>query len=247
MASKNKEKANTIEKSPLGNLANTSVLLEMSKVAPNKRNAAWQTKFVEHLAKASLKPSEPQVVTGPDGFPYFNLEIPRPGENFQSYCIEEMIDEFLLENGFGVVINASYGEPDWILSFGDLINYSISKSFYSYQSMFNTHQDEEGSIAEEEEVTIGFPPNDILPQSLRYALREFFKANGLKQTVKVLLMGRKSNGNMVYDLVFNLTPAMFPNLDTFRAITQAMAFFLPRHYSFISIDEKAIENGFQNL
>lgn len=66
---------------------------------------------------------------------------------------------------------------------------------------------------------------------------------------KVLLMSRhgSSGEEASQDLVFNLTPESFESEELFRSVTQHLAWFLPRHYSFAALGEKQLGDCFMPL
>src|SRR6218665_3217739 len=104
----------------LGDLAKTEAIFKLVQTPPAERNDRWNDLFLENLAGASFRCGDPQVITGPDGYPYFQLFLPEPGVEFQCYVIEQIAGAFLLEHGLGVVINPSGTGADWVLTYGDI-------------------------------------------------------------------------------------------------------------------------------
>lgn len=232
----------------LGNLEKTQLIFELIEVPHEQRDERWQQSFLENIIQASFRCGDPQVVTGPDGFPYFQLLMPKPNESFQCYVIERMKDDFLLETGYGIVINPEAGQPDWVLSYGDILNLHLNGSFYTTeQTPFSTAREDE-TILKGEKALVGQPSESILPEMTRGILRAFFITNGIKSP-KVLLMSRRSvNTNEVFqDLVFNVTPADFESEESFRRVMQYVGWFLPRHYSYVGLSENGPNDGFMPL
>jgi hypothetical protein len=200
------------------------------------------------LPSASFRCGDPQVITGPDGLPYFQLFLPEPNTSFQCYVIDKMKDDFLLENGYGVVINPTGNQPDWVLSYGDILNFHLNQNFYTYEetpfSKTNTDED----INETENVMIGQPSEELLPMKTRKIMEAFLKMNGI-ESPKVLLLMRHTNDNISFsqDLAFNITPDNFENEENFRYVMQTLAWFMPRHYSFVGLDEKNFSDTFSAL
>ncbi|MBK9106753.1 MAG: hypothetical protein IPL92_19880 [Saprospiraceae bacterium] len=54
-----------------GDLEKTQQLSHLFAVAREARDAAWQQRVIEHLAEASFRCGDPQVMTGPWEVPYF--------------------------------------------------------------------------------------------------------------------------------------------------------------------------------
>lgn len=226
------------------NLKKTEEVAALLQVDQAQRDQNWLNQLMTALPLASFGSADPQVIAGPDGFPYFQLVLPKAGETFQNFIIARMIPDFLLERGFGVVINAESGTPDWILSYGDVLNYQLNGSILTSDSLFSPEN--EGELNEGDEVLIGQPSENILPAVTRKLLRDFFELNGIKG-VKVLLMMRKNGELMKQDLALNITPDQFESEAAFRNIMQTITWYLPRHYSLLGLHDDAIDSGFMSL
>ncbi|SDJ47932.1 hypothetical protein SAMN04487898_10340 [Pedobacter sp. ok626] len=232
----------------LGDLDKTQLIFELIDVPRENRGEEWQKSFLENIIYASFRCGDPQVITGPDGFPYFQLLMPKPNEHFQCYVIDRMKDDFLLQSGYGVVINPDEGQPDWVLSYGDILNLHLTGSFYTTGPTLFSGAKEDETIHKDEKVLVGQPSEVILPKMARTILRQFLINNGVKSP-KVLLMSRHGSSDEVasQDLVFNLTPESFESEELFRSVTRHLAWFLPRHYSFAALAEKQFSDCFMPL
>jgi len=230
-----------------GDLEKTNVIFTLIAVPHEKRDEQWQKSFLENIVQASFRCGNPQVITGPDGFPYVQLLMPRPNESFQCYVIERMKDDFLLKSGYGVVINPEGGQPDWVLTYGDVMNLDLNGEFYTTgPTPFSTLQEDE-TIEGEEQVLVAQPSELIFPEINRAILREFLISTGISNP-KILLMVRNSrNGDTSQELVFNLTPANFETEEAFRNVMQTLGWFLPRHYSFVGMNEESFKDSFMPL
>jgi len=227
-------------------LEKTQSIANLLAVPKSERNDQWLDQFLLDLPKASFRGGTPQVIAGPDGFPYFQLFLPAPGEEFQSFAIEVMIPEFLLERGFGVLINPGEIEPDWVLSYGDVLNYSLNGSFFTYESAFSSHNDVEDVVGEGEEIMVGQPAETILPVHTRTLLKDFFVLNGIQEP-KVLMMVRKKGEDVYQDLAFNITPDQFETEEQYKNMMQTVTWYLPRHYSLIGLHHSDVGDGFMPL
>lgn len=225
-------------------LQKTESISGLLNIAPEARDQQWLSQLLTDLPHASFRSGNPQIIAGPDGFPYFQLFLPQPGETFQNFIIDLMVPDFLLERGYGIVINPDGGHPDWILSYGDLLNYKLNGSFLTQDNSFNQENDEE--LTAGEEVLIGQPSENILPVATRKLLKDFFELNGVEDP-KVLLMMRKKGEDMQQDLAFNITPDKFDSETTFRNMMQTVTWYLPRHYSVIGLHDDALNSGFMPL
>lgn len=233
-----------------GDLEKTGILVDLSKVPQEKRNEAWLKSFISNVSLASFKAGDPQVITGPDGFPYFNLLLPEPGETFQCYVIDNMVFDFLATQGLGIVIGANKEQPDWVFTYGDVMNYAVKRDFYNKDNtFFNTEPaDNKVTFASDKEIMVGQPSEFLLPKPTRDVLRGFLNFKGIKEPKVLLMSSNSTDGKQVQDLVFNFTPKNFSNEDEFRGTVQQMQWFLPRHYSVTFFDEdSSLKSHFEAL
>lgn len=232
----------------LGDLAKTNALYALVAVPKPGRDEAWNTAFLANLSAASLRCGSPQVVQGPDGFPYFQLLLPEPGVKFQCYVLDRMKDDFLLKRGLGVVINPTPPGPDWVLSYGDVLNYHLNNAFYTTGETPFSKQLSDEVIEAKEDVMVGQPSELLLPQLTRNILREYLSSHGLASPSVALMMRRLGNGaGTCQDLVFNITPQDFGSEEAYRSVMQRLAWFLPRHYSFVGMRKESLEDSFMPL
>lgn len=243
------EKSSAKESEPyLGDLNKTNTLYQLLQTTPTKRDENWQKTFLQNIVQASFRCGEPQVITGPDGFPYFQLFLPEPNKSFQCFVIDRMKDDFLLNSGFGVVINPTPNSADWVLSYGDILNLHLNKTFYTTEETAFSKESDDEIIPENEKVMIGQPSEIILPKQARQLIGEFLKMNGVTNPKVLLMMRHKQDGKSVsQDIVFNVTPQNFDNESKYRNAMQTIGWYLPRHYSFVGMDENTFGNGFMPL
>lgn len=226
----------------LGDLEKTQFLQGLFETPANQRDQQWKDKFLSNVSDASFACGDPQVITGPDQFPYFQLRIPEPYKQFQCFVIRHMKDDFLLEQGLGVVLNAHKGQPDWVFSSGDIVNLHLRNEFYSQRHT------EPGPAVEvlqqEEQVFVGQPSEEMLPSKTRHVIQSWLSSQGIAEA-KVLLMKRGNDQDE--ELVFNLQPDMFPSPEYFESIMNRLTWFLPRHYSVLSMREASMPGSFAPL
>jgi hypothetical protein len=228
-----------------GDLDKTKVLRALFETPQEQRNDFWRKTFLDNVAEASFACGQPQVIEGPDGFPYFQLNTPEPFKEFQCYVIKNMKDDFLLAEGFGVVINTSKNQPDWVFSYGDIVNYHIKREFYSISTEWNRPQNE--VVQDKEQALIGQPSEAILPTQARAAIRKFLEGLSIYDAKIFLMNRRKPDEQFLQELVFNLTPDKFESHEYFEAVMRSIAWYLPRHYTFVSMHESGRENNFVAL
>lgn len=232
----------------LGDLDKTNILYELVQTPPAERNEKWQQTFLDNIGDASFRCGDPQVITGPDGLPYFQLFLPEPNQPFQCYVIDKMKDDFLLSLGFGVVINPAENRADWVLSYGDILNFHLNKNFYTTTGSDFSNETSDETITEEENVMVGQPSEILLPQQTRQHLADFLKANGVANPKILLMMRHKKDGTGIsQDLVFNVTPHHFKDENNYRSVMQAIGWYLPKHYSYVGMGEDHLGSDFMPL
>jgi hypothetical protein len=224
-----------------GDLEKTRAISQLVQTEYEERDVTWQQDFLSVVAQASFKCGDPQVISGPDGFPYVQLFVPEANQQFQCYVIENMKDDFLLNLGYGVVINPVGGQPDWVFTYGDIVNLHVNKVFYTHEATAFSKNVQDEVIQDKEEVFVGQPSEYILPLATRQVLNQFLQAQGVSKP-KIALMQRKNkNGDDIsQDLVFNITPENFGNEEEYRVVMQHLGWFLPRHYSFAGMSERSL-------
>lgn len=230
----------------LGDLEKTIIINQLMEVPFEQRNEKWRDDFLSNIAGANLKLGDPEVIMSNDEFPYFQLQTVSAGESFKAFVIENQIDA-VLEQGFGIVINPHLSNPDWVFSYGDLVNLKLNGEFYTDKSVFSNTKAYQ-SIGQNEDILVGQPSEGIFPTPLRNNIREFLQYAGVK-TPKIMLIARNytDEDKASQDLVFNMIPAQFASEKDFNNIMNTLQWFMPKHYSFFGVDEMAIENGFQPL
>ncbi len=219
-----------------GDLKKTENLLRIFEIPKEKRDDAWIQEFLANVTDASFRTTETPVILGPDGFPYFQLFSPVPGQTFQCFVVKEMVKDFILEEGFGISINPAGGNPDWVFTAGDLVNFNLRGQFYSRQNPKKNGQGFSSEIIEKDQkVLISQPSENYLPKFTREHIKLALSNLGMNQ-VKVFLMDRMDQ-DAGQELVFNLTPEQFSDVEYKRAMT-IISWFLPRHYSISGINEE---------
>ncbi|MCY4779530.1 hypothetical protein ORI89_07700 [Sphingobacterium sp. UT-1RO-CII-1] len=228
----------------LGDLENTVIINKLMETPFHERTEIWRDNFLASIATCNLKLAKNEVVMSDDGFPYIQLQTVQTEEKFRSYAIIHQLDT-LLNQGFGIVINPQNDKPDWVFSYGDLVNLKLNGEFYTYKSVFS-NINEYSSIGKDEEILVGQPSETIFPSYLRHQIRDFLHYSGLRNA-KIMLIARNytDEEKASQDLVFNIMPTQFATEHEFNTIMNTLQWMLPKHYSFFGVDELSIENGFQ--
>ncbi len=207
-------------------------ILELFSVAADQRDAAWKKQFFENVADASFACGDPQVISGPDGFPYFQLFSPEPYQAFDSFCVCNLL-EHTTENGFGIAINPRENNADWVFSCGDLLSYRLFNSF-------NVGEIQQGHtqtvIQTATKVMVGAPAETILPEYTRHFLKKFMEQKLGLANPGVFLMDNPT-AKPSQSLVFSIFKEDFETEAQFAGAMNHLSWFLPRHLPPTSISK----------
>lgn len=238
--------ANNSSMGSLGNLEKTINLQHLLETSLPERTPQWIADFLENIDECNLQLAEPEVAAANDGYAYMNVKTVDPEINFKAFVIRQSL-KTILANGFGLVVNAHKEQPDWVFSHGDLLNLYLNDEFYTDESIFSEHG-KDFVLPKDEKVLIGQPSEQILPKETRQHIREFLSYSGIRDA-KVMLMVRNPEDEELVsqDLVFNITPKMFATQEAYIQVMNTLAWFLPRHYSIVGIDESSVDSGFDSI
>lgn len=209
----------------LGYMENPKLLIALFKVPKEERDEAWMAPFLEIIPTTGLASEDPQVLMGPDGFPYFGLYTPKPGQEYEAFSIKDLIPQVLLRNGIGVAINPSSEGVDWIFSYGDILNWHLRGEFYTTAPALQAPVSEEdtGSLITEK------MPDEVLPMKAREVLRAFLKNKGIARP-KAFLLTQTTETDILRSLVFNIFEEEFESPEPFNTLMEQIQWFLPKHY-----------------
>lgn len=232
--------------SSLGSLEKSVAIQHLLETPREQRDPRWIEEFLTNIDACNLKLGEPEVAIANDGYPYMNAQTVSPNTSFSAFVIRNELDQ-LIRNGFGLVVNAGAGYPDWLFSCGDLLNLKLNGEFYTEDGLFSAHG-EDFHVSEDEQILVGQPSAEILPDIARQHIREYLESVGFRNG-KVLLMARnyEDEEEACQDLVFNITPSSFSTHEQYEQVMHTIAWFLPRHYAIAGLDDETISNGFERI
>jgi len=229
-----------------GDLEKTIAVNDLLEIPLPERDGKWIAAFIENISEANLQVAEPEIIMSTEGFPYFNLKTVANGENFHAYVIKNKLST-LLKSGFGVAINTHKEQPDWMFSYGDLLNLELNGEYYTDESLFSKNTGD-FAIGSDEEILVGQPSEEILPAYVRRHMSEFLQYSGVRNPMVMLIARNYTDEEKVsQDLVLNLTPKNFANEREYQQAMNTISWFLPKHYSLVGLDSEAVESGFQPL
>src|SRR5688572_16066274 len=191
-------------------ITKTQVMVDLFQTPQEQRDDNWRQAFYDNVQTASYACANPQIFTGPDGFPYFILRTPEPNKPFESFCIRNMKDDFLLDKGFGVTINPRENSVDWVFSYGDIVNLHLNKEFFTKTDTVEIEN--EVTIKKDEKVLIAQPAESLLPRQARQTLKTFLQSVGIKRP-KMMMLCRTIDGQVIQERGFNIFREDFQSLD----------------------------------
>lgn len=247
-----KRKDRTIEKPvqpqaerPECDITKTQLIDSLFQIPQEQRDENWRQTFYENVPTASFACGNPQVFKGPDGFPYFVLRTPEPNIPFESFCIRNMKDDFLLEKGLGVAINPKDNSVDWVFSYGDIVNLHLNKEFFTKTDKVEIQNEE--TIKQGEKLLLAQPSESFLPGQTRQALKSFLQSIGIKRP-KIMMVCRTIDGQVIQELAFNIFREDFESIDHLNYRLKQISWFLPRHYIVLSLPRDSnFTNNFADL
>ena len=221
---------------PECDITKTQLMVYLFEIPQEQRDESWRQTFYDNVQTASYACGNPQHFTGPDGFPYFVLKTPEANQAFESFCIRNMKDDFLLEKGFGVTINPKENSADWVFSYGDIVNLHLNKEFFTKTDTVKLANVE--TLKKDEEVLLAQPSESYLPRQARQVLKTFLQSVGNKKP-KIMMLCRVIEGQVIQELAFNFFPEDFPSTEHLNNRLNQISWFLPRHYVVLALPKNS--------
>lgn len=221
-------------------ITKTQKMVDLFSVSQNDRDENWTKSFYENVKTASYACGNPQIFNGPDGFPYFVLKTPEANKPFESFCIQNMKDDFLLDKGLGVAINPNDTSVDWVFSYGDIVNLQINKELLT--KIDNIQIEKEVTIQKDEKVLLAQPSETFLPRQARQNLKSFLQSIGNKRP-QIMMVCRTIEGQVIQELAFNIFREDFQTTDQLNFRLKQISWFLPRHYVVLSLPKNSNFNS----
>ena len=230
---------------PECDITKTQVIVDLLQIPQEKRDNNWRQTFFDNVQTASFACGNPQIFNGPDGFPYFVLQTPEPNKPFESFCIRNMKDDFLLDKGFGVAINPKDNSVEWVFSYGDIVNLHLNKELFTKSDTIEIQNEE--TLKKDEKVLLAQPSESFMPRQTRLALKSFLQSIGIKRP-KIMMVCRTIDGQVIQELAFNIFREDFQSIDQLNLRLKQISWFLPRHYVILSLPKNSnFTNNFADL
>jgi hypothetical protein len=206
------------------NTEHTAKLAALFKVPFTDRNQNWVNEFRQYALNATMVSGEPQIMHGPDGFPYFYLAVPKSGQSVTPFCLVHIIDHCIAQ-GVGVVMFGSDGnkEPGFVFSYGQL---ACLKAFGRWELEEAFGKGLETSVVEENrEVLTGVPNDTYYPKFMWPHLGRFMKEGlGMDKPKIGILIDRASTPHE--NLVLNIVAENIGDEQQLQKLARALQWFL---------------------
>lgn len=236
---------------PKFDLTKTQEVQELFATPREERDQNWRDRFFAAIVDASMSTPSNQVISGPDGFAYFVLNLPPVAQPFETFCVSHILD-VCLENGFGVVIQPDANPPQWVFPYGRL--WSLKElGKLQIEMPPQPAPTTNGEPADDEDTDagtrlfVGQPSIGFFPGYARKVIKEFLvqKTGNASPQVMLVTNPRKVP---VQSLVFSVFAEDFATQQEFDDIMHRLTWFLPAHYGLLSIAKDAeIAQFFQPL
>ena len=226
-------------------IAKTQSIVDLLTIPAQQRDEKWNQQFLIDVQTASFACADPQVIKGPDGFPYFGLHVPEPRKAFTSYCIRNIAEDFLLDNGYGVTINPGANAADWVFSYGDIVNLHVNHEFYSKPETVIIEP--EVTITKNEKILVAQPSESYLPAKARLVIKKYLQYFGVTEP-KIMLLTRELEGKMVRELAVNIFKEEVGHPEKLDDFMRQFSWFFPRHYILMIVPKDSeLTRHFENL
>lgn len=192
------------------------------------RDGDWEQALFHALVDGKIVVPQAEAKQGADGWPYLFAETsPKATEP----AIKVL--DWLSQRGIGLVINGQKQTPDYIFPFGMIWNWKERGQFITPGEQIASGTVE---LRQGQQILAGSPSVEYLPMYVRNILSQFLKGQGI-ETPKVLMI---SHDKKHYDLAFSLESLGSPPDHEHRGIAEALAWFLPQHYSLMLVSERGL-------
>lgn len=193
----------------------------------SRRDEAWEAQFLDSILTMKVAVVQDTPQTGPDGWPY--LPVRTGGETIEPFI---RIVRWLSGRGIGLVVNPHKMVPDYVFTYGMIWNYIENGRF-----VLPLKPSPAGQVVLEEgqKMVMGAPTEKYLPSYVRSVIREFLAAQGFPDP-KILVISSPDYKSI--DLAFSLDSLPGVSEQGQKALADALAWFLPLHYSLAFLPER---------
>ncbi len=216
-----------------------STLNDLLKVVEQDRQFSWDEKFFKAFSEASVRLLSKDPQQGPDGWPYLICETLQSNGANEMDEIEstQQIFHWLAGKGIGLVVNPRREPyPDYVFSYGMIWNFRETGYFLQPATDNKSENGSSEVVYDNNKIFTGAPTDQYLPKYVRSILKDFFRDQSVLNP-KVLMISQDEKN---YDLCFSLESLGNPVAAEHAGVAEAIAWFLPTHYSVVLVSEKGL-------
>jgi hypothetical protein len=206
----------------------TEELAAHLRVPDDARGAKWRHRFYDLLEVVRFHPRDKRVFLGPDGFPYYALDVPEGGEEGE-VAVPDLL-ELATDRGFGIAIAPEGESAAWVFTCGDL---ATRRAFGGYEFprlgfVPGAHPMLREVVKETQRMEVLAPSEGMLPLYVRRLLDQYFRHTlGIEHPGVLAIVS--PDQEPPEQLVFRIAREDFDDEDGFEAAIAGMTWFLPRH------------------
>ena len=216
-----------------------TTLNELLKTAEEHRNYNWDEQFFKQFSNSEVRLLSPDPQQGPDGWPYLICEtLTYSSSESQIESIESVQKLFfwLATRGIGLVVNPKRNPyPDYVFSYGMIWNFRET-GYFLRPDLVQKNADSGEVDFQNKKLQSGPPTEQFLPLYVRKVLKDFFKDQMVFKP-RVLMI---STDGQNFDLCFSLESLGNPPESEHAGIAEAIAWFLPTHYSIVLVSQQGL-------
>lgn len=209
-------------------MTDAELLRKHLRVPECERSAKWRHRFYDLVDVARLKQRDPRIFIGPDGFPYYGLDVPAGGE--QGEVSVAILVELATERGFGIALEPDGDVAAWVFTCGDLVT---RRAFGGYEFprigiLPGEAPTFRAVVKHTERMEVLAPDDVLLPAYTRPLLHRYFTATlGIPEPgVLALVLPDQEPREQ---LVFRIARDDFEEDEAFENAIAGLTWFLPRH------------------
>lgn len=209
-------------------MSGAEALREHLSVPDDERGAKWRHRFYDLVDTARLRQRDPRIFLGPDGFPYYALDLPARGEE-GDVAIGDLV-ELATDRGVGIAIEPLGDGAEWVFTCGDLVT---RRAFGGYEfpriGIVPTESPTFRAVLKEtQRMEVLAPDDTMLPPYVRPLLYDYFtRTLGIAEPGVLALVSPDQEPRE--QLVFRIARDDFEDEDEFEAAIAGLTWFLPRH------------------
>jgi hypothetical protein len=224
-------------------MTDAELLRDHLSIPEDERGAKWRHRFYDLIETARLRRRDPRIFIGPDGFPYYALDLPddEDDETEDDIAVADLI-ELATDRGFGIAIEPLDETAAWVFTCGDLVTRRAFGGF-EFPRIGVVPADTptfRAVLKETERMEIVAPDESMLPPYIRPLLHDYFTRKlGIADPGVLTLVSPDQEPHE--QLVFRIARDDFADEEEFESAIAGLTWFLPRHFVVSILPSEVLE------